>query len=121
MVLQEAMRAAEKVSTEECPVKMKLVAPPLYVLTTIVRALSAGSRTRMGSTLHTPCWLSGGYLSVFTSCHSQQRATIQACPCSLVRARRLFFFAAIWNVHKDGGVEDSTTDARTDAGAAEGN
>ncbi len=26
--------AAEAVSTEECPVKMKLVAPPLYVLTT---------------------------------------------------------------------------------------
>ena len=31
------MRAAEKKSTEECPVKMKLVAPPLYVLTTNVR------------------------------------------------------------------------------------
>ena len=30
------MRAAEKKSTEECPVKMKLVAPPLYVLTTNV-------------------------------------------------------------------------------------
>lgn len=28
------MRAAEKASTEECPVKMKLLAPPLYVLTT---------------------------------------------------------------------------------------
>ena len=34
--MQEAMRAAEKKSTEECPVKMKLVAPPLYVLTTNV-------------------------------------------------------------------------------------
>ena len=34
--VQEAMRAAEKRSTEECPVKMKLVAPPLYVLTTNV-------------------------------------------------------------------------------------
>ena len=33
------MRAAEKKSTEECPVKMKLVAPPLYVLTTNVRLL----------------------------------------------------------------------------------
>ncbi|KAK9829344.1 hypothetical protein WJX72_005290 [[Myrmecia] bisecta] len=32
--IQEAMRAAEAVGTEECPVKMKLVAPPLYVLTT---------------------------------------------------------------------------------------
>ena len=31
------MRAAEKKSTEDCPVKMKLVAPPLYVLTTNVR------------------------------------------------------------------------------------
>jgi len=36
MGMQEAMRAAEKKSTEECPVKMKLVAPPLYVLTTNV-------------------------------------------------------------------------------------
>mmetsp|Transcript_16062 Transcript_16062/g.48156 ORF Transcript_16062/g.48156 Transcript_16062/m.48156 type:complete len:326 (+) Transcript_16062:237-1214(+) len=32
--IQDAMRAAEKESTEDCPVKMKLVAPPLYVLTT---------------------------------------------------------------------------------------
>ncbi|BDA46886.1 Eukaryotic translation initiation factor 2 subunit 1 [Coccomyxa sp. Obi] len=32
--IQDAMRAAEKKSTEDCPVKMKLVAPPLYVLTT---------------------------------------------------------------------------------------
>ena len=38
--MQEAMRAAEKKSTEECPVKMKLVAPPLYVLTTNVRPRS---------------------------------------------------------------------------------
>lgn len=28
------MRAAEAISTEDCPIKMKLVAPPLYVLTT---------------------------------------------------------------------------------------
>ena len=28
------MRSAEAQGTEECPVKMKLVAPPLYVLTT---------------------------------------------------------------------------------------
>lgn len=28
------MRAAEKAGIEECPVKMKLLAPPLYVLTT---------------------------------------------------------------------------------------
>jgi translation initiation factor 2 subunit 1 len=32
--IKDAMRAAEATSTEECPVKMKLVAPPLYVLTT---------------------------------------------------------------------------------------
>lgn len=32
--IQDAMRAAEKVSTETCPVKAKLVAPPAYVLTT---------------------------------------------------------------------------------------
>ena len=33
------MRAAERKSTEECPVKMKLIAPPLYVLTTNVRVI----------------------------------------------------------------------------------
>uniref|UniRef100_A0A061R4U7 Translation initiation factor eIF-2 alpha subunit n=1 Tax=Tetraselmis sp. GSL018 TaxID=582737 RepID=A0A061R4U7_9CHLO len=32
--IQKAMRAAESASIEDCPVKMKLVAPPLYVLTT---------------------------------------------------------------------------------------
>jgi translation initiation factor 2 subunit 1 len=32
--VQDAMRKAEAVSTEETEVKMKLVAPPLYVLTT---------------------------------------------------------------------------------------
>lgn len=32
--IKSAMRAAEAMSTEECVVKMKLVAPPLYVLTT---------------------------------------------------------------------------------------
>lgn len=32
--LQEAMRKAEAVGNDDCPVKIKLVAPPLYVLTT---------------------------------------------------------------------------------------
>eukprot|EP00850_Spirogloea_muscicola_P018189 SM000164S02251 [mRNA] locus=s164:134772:137155:+ [translate_table: standard] len=32
--IKAAMKEAEKESTEECPVKIKLVAPPLYVLTT---------------------------------------------------------------------------------------
>jgi len=32
--IRDAMRAAEACSTAECPVKMVLVAPPLYVLTT---------------------------------------------------------------------------------------
>lgn len=32
--LQDAMRAAGKSGTDDCPVQMKLVAPPLYVLTT---------------------------------------------------------------------------------------
>lgn len=32
--IKTAIRAAEAMSTEECPIKMKLVAPPLYVLTT---------------------------------------------------------------------------------------
>ncbi|MCL7028139.1 hypothetical protein MKW94_017765 [Papaver nudicaule] len=32
--IKEAMRKAEATGNDECPVKMKLVAPPLYVLTT---------------------------------------------------------------------------------------
>lgn len=32
--IKSAIRAAEASGTEDCPVKMKLVAPPLYVLTT---------------------------------------------------------------------------------------
>jgi len=32
--IKDAMRKAEAAGTEECPVKIKLVAPPLYVLTT---------------------------------------------------------------------------------------
>ena len=32
--IKEAMRKAEAAGTDECPVKIKLVAPPLYVLTT---------------------------------------------------------------------------------------
>ncbi|KAL2899299.1 Eukaryotic translation initiation factor 2 subunit alpha-like protein [Bienertia sinuspersici] len=32
--IKEAMRKAEAAGTEDCPVKIKLVAPPLYVLTT---------------------------------------------------------------------------------------
>lgn len=32
--IKEAMRKAEHAGTEDCPVKIKLVAPPLYVLTT---------------------------------------------------------------------------------------
>ena len=43
---QDAMRAAEKKSTEDCPVKMKLVAPPLYVLTTNVSNTSFSSFIR---------------------------------------------------------------------------
>ncbi len=35
VLTQAAMRAAESESTDECPVKMKLVAPPLYVLNTV--------------------------------------------------------------------------------------
>ena len=44
------MRAAEKKSTEDCPVKMKLVAPPLYVLTTNV-SLSAPMTAAFGLTV----------------------------------------------------------------------
>ena len=32
--IRDAMRAAEAAGSEDCPVRMKLVAPPLYVLTT---------------------------------------------------------------------------------------
>lgn len=34
LLVQDAMRAAGRSGTEDCPVQMKLVAPPLYVLTT---------------------------------------------------------------------------------------
>jgi translation initiation factor 2 subunit 1 len=32
--IKDAMRRAEAAGAQECPVKIKLVAPPLYVLTT---------------------------------------------------------------------------------------
>ena len=32
--IKDAMRAAERLGSPECPVKIKLIAPPLYVLTT---------------------------------------------------------------------------------------
>lgn len=34
MIGQDAMRKAEAAGNNDCPVKIKLVAPPLYVLTT---------------------------------------------------------------------------------------
>ena len=34
LTMQEAMRKAEAAGNNDCPVKIKLVAPPLYVLTT---------------------------------------------------------------------------------------
>ena len=34
MYLQQAMKKAEASGNDSCPVKIKLVAPPLYVLTT---------------------------------------------------------------------------------------
>lgn len=40
--IKSAMRAAEEAGTEVCPVKMKLVAPPLYVLTTQTLERSKG-------------------------------------------------------------------------------
>ena len=40
--IQDAMRAAEAASTEQAPVRMKLVAPPLYVLTTQTLDKQAG-------------------------------------------------------------------------------
>jgi translation initiation factor 2 subunit 1 len=40
--IQEAMRAAEAAGSEACPVKMRLVAPPLYVLTTATLDKAAG-------------------------------------------------------------------------------
>lgn len=43
--IQDAMRAAESVSTETCPVKAKLVAPPIYVLTTQTLEKQAGVET----------------------------------------------------------------------------
>jgi translation initiation factor 2 subunit 1 len=40
--LKYALTAGEKTSTEECPVKIKLVAPPLYVVTTSALQKSKG-------------------------------------------------------------------------------
>ena len=40
--IQEAMRAAEAAGSEACPVHMRLVAPPLYVLTTATLDKAAG-------------------------------------------------------------------------------
>mgnify|MGYP002629872094 CR=1 FL=1 len=40
--VQAAMRAAQAAGTEECPVSIKLVAPPLYVLTTSTLDKQAG-------------------------------------------------------------------------------
>lgn len=36
--IKEALKAAEALSTEEIPVKIKLVAPPLYVIMTQARS-----------------------------------------------------------------------------------
>ena len=47
------MRAGEKASVEGCPVKVKLVAPPLYVLTTQVRLV--GRRLLMHGHVCTTC------------------------------------------------------------------
>lgn len=43
--IQTAMRAAAAAGTEACPVSMKLVAPPLYVLTTTTLDKQAGIAT----------------------------------------------------------------------------
>lgn len=43
--IQSAMRAAAAAGTEACPVSMKLVAPPLYVLTTTTLDKQAGIAT----------------------------------------------------------------------------
>lgn len=61
--IKSAIRAAEATSTEECPVKMKLVAPPLYVLTTQtldknkgVEVLTAGESGRGGRVVAAAIW-----------------------------------------------------------------
>jgi len=43
--IREAMRAAQACSTEECPVEMKLIAAPLYVLTTMTHNKKEGIDT----------------------------------------------------------------------------
>ena len=40
--IRAAMRAAEACSTETCPVQMKLIAAPLYVLTTLTHEKKEG-------------------------------------------------------------------------------
>jgi translation initiation factor 2 subunit 1 len=45
--IRDAMRAAEALGNEECPVRMKLVAPPLYVLTTATLDKAKGVEVRL--------------------------------------------------------------------------
>jgi hypothetical protein len=51
------MRAAEALGNEECPVRMKLVAPPLYVLTTATLDKAKGVEVRRGCSMHRHCFV----------------------------------------------------------------
>ena len=57
MLFQEAMRKAEAAGNDDCPVKIKLVAPPLYVLTThTLDKVSQSSVLNMIGHLSSPCY-----------------------------------------------------------------
>lgn len=55
--IRDAMRAAEAAGNEDCPVRMKLVAPPLYVLTTQTLDKTKGIEVIAGG-----CWWFGAAL-----------------------------------------------------------
>jgi hypothetical protein len=60
--IRDAMRAAEALGNEECPVRMKLVAPPLYVLTTATLDKTKG--VEVSEAQHTCLYVSGAEVFV---------------------------------------------------------
>ena len=60
--IKKALRAGEKVSTEAVPIKAKLVAPPLYVLST-----NATDKVRFSHSFFSLCMIRGFHSSVPSS------------------------------------------------------
>lgn len=70
--LQDAMRKAEAAGTEECPVKIKLVAPPLYVLTT-------QTLDKVGGHKQTFYYVSGIFSLYACTCHNTHCRSLYMC------------------------------------------